>query len=63
MDIKEEITINLKPTDIEELIKNVLLEKGYKVTNINFKIEKKCEGYPEVYYNIFNGASCKAERV
>jgi hypothetical protein len=63
MDIKEEITINLKPKDIEELVNNALLEKGYKITNINFKVEEKCEGYPEVYYKVFTGASCKAERV
>lgn len=59
------ITINLSPDDVKQIIAEYLTKKGYvvKSNGIEFKVGEECRGYGmgEYYVTEFLGCSIKCE--
>lgn len=61
MNITKDITINISPEDVAQLIVDYLLKEGYEtaVKDVNFLVGTKCEGYgmAEHYIDYFKGCN------
>lgn len=65
MDIKKNITIDLTPDDVKEVITEHFAKEGYtvKLDGVKFKVGEECHGYGmgEHYVTKFLGCSVKCE--
>ena len=65
MKIKKNITINLSPDNIKQIIYDYLTNDGYclALDNISFDTKEECSGFgvAESYRTVFSGCSVNCE--
>jgi hypothetical protein len=64
MQIDMDITANLSPSDVENIIKDYLGRQGYEVDSVTIKMDKKSVGYGPNEHDetVFNGIEAKVRK-
>ena len=58
MEINKEVTINLTPDDVKEIITEYCKREGYKADHIHFKVNTHLEGYGMGEYEVTEFEGC-----